>query len=111
MGVQIEEALGPKLVKDRNLSQGALLNKENLGKSIVAADDLVAGTKISRGHLSIKSPGQGMSPLKIDQLIGKRLRRNLSKDDFIFEQDFKDEQVERVKQFQEFPASKVGHSG
>ena len=109
MGVQIEEALGPKLVKDRNLSQGALLNKENLGKSIVAADDLVAGTKISRGHLSIKSPGQGMSPLKIDQLIGKRLRRNLSKDDFIFEQDFKDEQVERVKlNFKNFRHPKWG---
>ncbi|HHJ39936.1 MAG: N-acetylneuraminate synthase [Methylothermaceae bacteria B42] len=49
-------------------------------KSIVASEDLAAGTTLTESHLTIKKPGTGIPPFEIHQLIGKRLRRDVSKD-------------------------------
>lgn len=87
---QIEAALGPDEIIERKLSQGSLLNKENLGKSIVAAQDLSKGTKITEANLAVKSPGQGVSPLKLPFFVGKILQRNVKKNDFIFDADFEE---------------------
>ena len=87
---QIEAALGPDQITDRILSQGSLLNKENLGKSIVAAKNLSKGTKINEADLAVKSPGQGVSPLKLPTFVGKTLQRSVKKNDFIFDADFEE---------------------
>ena len=50
---------------ERALSQGELINRENLAKSLVAARDLPAGTVVAEADVAVKSPGQGLSPLKM----------------------------------------------
>lgn len=49
-------------------------------KSLVAARDLAAGTRIERAMVEIKRPAGGIEPAALDQLIGKRLVRDLEAD-------------------------------
>ena len=96
MTAQIELALGDKNIKIRKISQGALLNKENLGKSIVAAHDIPPGTIIKEDQLLIKSPGQGMPATKIKDLLGRQTKKHVAKDEFILFSHF-EESVEYKK--------------
>src|SRR5438445_723434 len=86
---EVEAARGEKL-SERALSQGELINRENLAKSLVAARDIAAGTIISDGDVAVKSPGQGLSPLKMPALIGRRLKRASARDDYFFQSDLDD---------------------
>lgn len=71
----------------RKLSQGELINRENLGKSIAAATNIKIGTKLLPKHLIIKSPGQGLSPQRMNELVGKIIKRNIKEEEFFFESD------------------------
>ncbi|WP_246572032.1 N-acetylneuraminate synthase family protein [Bradyrhizobium liaoningense] len=83
---EVEAARGEKLA-ERALSQGELINRENLAKSLVAARDLSAGTVISERDIAVKSPGQGLSPLKMPALLGRKLTRTMVADDYFFQSD------------------------
>ncbi|WP_271505295.1 N-acetylneuraminate synthase family protein [Bradyrhizobium sp. CCBAU 11357] len=83
---EVEAARGEKLA-ERALSQGELINRENLAKSLVAARDLSAGTVISERDIAVKSPGQGLSPLKMPALLGRKLTRTMAADDYFFQSD------------------------
>ena len=56
-------------------------------KSIVAKYNIEKGTILKVDHLEFKSPGEGLEPYRIDEVIGKKLIRNISKEDFILNQD------------------------
>ncbi len=56
-------------------------------KSLVAARDLMAGTILVARDLVAKRPGDGVSPNRIDSLIGKRLTRSVASDDLILLED------------------------
>jgi N-acetylneuraminate synthase len=86
---EVEAARGEKLA-ERALSQGELINRENLAKSLVAARELPAGTVISEGDIAVKSPGQGLSPLKMPALLGRKLTRTMAADDYFFQSDIDD---------------------
>ncbi|WP_244521539.1 N-acetylneuraminate synthase family protein [Bradyrhizobium sp. DOA9] len=83
---EVEAARGEKLA-ERALSQGELINRENLAKSLVAARDLSVGTVISEADIAVKSPGQGLSPLKMPALLGRKLTRTMAADDYFFQSD------------------------
>jgi N-acetylneuraminate synthase len=83
---EVEAARGDRLA-ERALSQGELINRENLAKSLVAARNLPAGTVVAEGDVAVKSPGQGLSPLKMPALIGRHLNRAMVKDDYFFQSD------------------------
>lgn len=83
---EVEAARGEKLA-ERALSQGELINRENLAKSLVAARDLSAGTVVSESDIAVKSPGQGLSPLKMPALLGRKLTRTMAADDYFFQSD------------------------
>jgi N-acetylneuraminate synthase len=85
----LEAARGEKLA-ERALSQGELINRENLAKSLVAARDIPAGTVVAETDVAVKSPGQGLSPLKMPALIGRRLNRAMARDDYFFQSDLAD---------------------
>lgn len=91
----LEEALGDG--HERKVSQGEMINRENLGKSIVAASPLLTGTMIQRKHLKIRSPGQGLSPNKITQLLGKTISRDMSEEDFFYESDLEPTSIKPKK--------------
>lgn len=71
----------------REISQGEMINRENLAKSLVAARDMKVGETINKSDVSVVSPGRGLSPLKMEELIGKVTRRLVSKGDFFEERD------------------------
>lgn len=86
---EVEAARGEKLA-ERALSQGELINRENLAKSLVAARDLPVGTVISEADIAVRSPGQGLSPLKMPALLGRKLTRRMATDDYFFQSDLDD---------------------
>jgi sialic acid synthase SpsE/sugar phosphate isomerase/epimerase len=83
---QVERAL-PWVGPGRHASQGELLNRENLGKSVIAARDIPLGEVFQESSLRIASPGQGLSPYRLPELIGKKSRRQLRVGDFLFASD------------------------
>lgn len=85
---EVEAAIENPNVIDRKLSQGALLNKENLGKSIVAAHDLLPGARLERCDIDIMAPGQGVSALHIDDFLGRVTTTPIKKHEFIFPTHF-----------------------
>lgn len=89
---EIELALGDG--ESRRLSQGEMINRENLGKSLVAATALGAGTVLTAEHISVRSPGQGLSPQKFDLLVGRTLQRDMDAEDFFFQSDLDNKKLE-----------------
>ena len=63
---EVESALG---VPHRWITGGELLNRRVLSKSLVATVDIPAGTVITRDMVTSKSPGMGLSPQLVDQLL------------------------------------------
>jgi sialic acid synthase SpsE/endonuclease IV len=69
----------------RVCSQGEKNNRLSLAKSLVAAHDLSAGTVLTGTDLIGKSPAKGVSPLYLDEFLGKTLSCDLKQDDYIFQ--------------------------
>lgn len=96
---EIEQAMGDG--GERRISQGEMINRENLGKSLVAAKALSKGTVIRSEHVQVRSPGQGLSPQRYDQLLGRTLQHDLAEEDFFYPSDLQDERIEpRAYKFQ-----------
>ncbi len=91
----IEDSLGN--AGKRIMSQGEMINRENLAKSIVASKQLKKGKIITANDLQVKSPGQGISPQRMDDLIGQKLKRNMEVEDFFYESDLDDAIIEPKK--------------
>jgi N-acetylneuraminate synthase len=71
----------------RHVSQGELLNRENLAKSVVAARNIAVGEIFRQEDLYVASPGQGLPPYRLPELLGKAATRGLAPGDFLFESD------------------------
>lgn len=82
---EIEQALGDG--KTKKISQGEMINRENLSKSLVASRELKKGHILKEKDIKILSPGQGLSPQMLDQLIGKKLNRDMQFEDYFFKSD------------------------
>jgi len=89
---EIEQALGDG--QERRISQGEMINRENLGKSLVSASALCKGTVLMAQHIKVRSPGQGLSPQHYEKLIGRTLQHDLNEEDFFYPSDLKDERIE-----------------
>lgn len=92
---EIELALGNGAT--REVSQGEMINRENLGKSLIAAKNIKKGTKLTAPDIEVRSPGQGLSVLHYDALIGTTIKRDLAEEDFFFLSDIKGDYVEPKK--------------
>jgi sialic acid synthase SpsE/sugar phosphate isomerase/epimerase len=89
---EIEQALGEG--RERQLSQGEMINRENLGKSLVAAVPLSKGTVLTAGHIKVRSPGQGLSPQSYAALLGRTLSHDMGEEDFFYPSDLQDTRIE-----------------
>jgi sialic acid synthase SpsE/sugar phosphate isomerase/epimerase len=74
---------------ERLLTQGELINREVLAKSLYVTKAIFKGDSITRDVIGTKSPGQGLQPNKIEQLIGRVSHRDMKKGSFFFESDLK----------------------
>ena len=57
--------------------------REKMGKSIYAARDLSVGEMLSVADVCIKSPGGGLPPYRIEEVVGKKLKAALKEEDMI----------------------------
>lgn len=92
---EIEQALGEG--KRRQLSQGEMINRENLGKSLVAAMPIGKGAVLGPEHIKVRSPGQGLSPQSYEALLGRVLRHDMGEEDFFYPSDLQDARIEPRK--------------
>ena len=81
----IEMAIGSS--KDRTLTQGEMLNRDVLGKSVTAISHISIGEEFSSMNIGVKSPGGGISPHKLEDLFGRLASREFSIGDQLFESD------------------------
>jgi len=76
---QVELALGGQTF--RNLSQGEVINRETLGKSLWVNVELKKGDIIKEEMIDVKSPGSGLQPNMKKKLIGKVCGRDMKAGD------------------------------
>lgn len=76
----IELAIG---VHEKRISPSERKNLEIARKSIVASRDIKKGEVLSEANLTVKRPGNGISPMRWDEILGKRAIRNFQTDELI----------------------------
>lgn len=84
---EFEQARG---VAVKQISRGEIVNRMTLRKSVVAAVDIPKGARITREMLAAKSPGTGLSPQRLYDLVGTRAKRTFQKDGMFTEYDISD---------------------
>jgi len=82
---QVAEALGTG--QEKFISRGEILNREVLGKSLVAARRIEPGETITARLVAVKSPALGLSPQHYNQLIGRVAERSIEEDEPFLERD------------------------
>jgi N-acetylneuraminate synthase len=82
----IEQALASPVNKNAASQQMAAL-RQTFGKSLVARRGILAGTKLSRQDLTARKPGTGIPAARLDEFIGRTLRRDINEGDFLNEND------------------------
>ena len=58
-------------------------NRKIIRRSIVADTIIEKGEKFTNLNLTVKRPGNGISPMKIKSVIGKKSKKKFNKDDKI----------------------------
>lgn len=71
----------------RTLSQGELMNRVNLAKSLIINTEVSQGDTIEERMIEIKSPGKGLQPNKKLLLIGQPSKRDMKVGDFFYPSD------------------------
>lgn len=89
---QVEEGLGA--AEERRLSQGEMMNRENLAKSLVAAVDIPAGTVVTEQMIQVQSPGQGLQPNRKMDLLGRPLTKSKKSGEYFYPSDLEEGSAE-----------------
>ena len=76
----IELALGSGV---KSLTPSEARNKIAARKSLVARNDIRLGEIFTAENITVKRPGSGISPMRLDEVIGKVATRNFYVDDLI----------------------------
>ena len=76
----IEKSLGDGR---KEPSQSEIRNKSVARKSLVAKKLIKKGDKFTRNNIAIKRPGNGISPMKIDDVLGRKAIRTFTTDEMI----------------------------
>lgn len=76
----IELAMGSSV---KGVSESEAKNIAVARKSIVVARDIKAGEVFTEENLTVKRPGNGVSPMRWDSVIGQRAKRDFKEDELI----------------------------
>ncbi|AXR69298.1 N-acetylneuraminate synthase [Leptospira mayottensis] len=76
----VELSLGDGIKKP---SSSEFKNISIARKSIVAAYSIKTGEIFTRENLTVKRPGNGISPMRLDEVIGLKAKRDFSEDELI----------------------------
>lgn len=89
---EVEQALGAK--ETRRITQGEMMNREVLAKSLMINRPLKAGETITAEMIEVRSPGKGLSPSRRAELIGKPAKHDFLAGDFFFPSDIEAHRIE-----------------
>lgn len=76
----IEKALGSK---EKIVSDSEMKNKAIARKSIVAAKDIKRGEQFTENNITVKRPGDGISPMRWEEVIGQVACKDFNEDELI----------------------------
>ena len=82
---QVSSALGTG--EEKYFSRGEILNREVLGKSLVAARRIDPGELIEAEMVTVKGPALGVSPQHYHELIGRQANRVVEEDEPFLDKD------------------------
>ncbi len=82
---QVASALGAG--KEKFISRGEILNREVLGKSLVASRRILPGEPITRELIAVKGPALGISPQNYTRLLGRTAERTIEEDEPFLDSD------------------------
>ncbi len=82
---QVSEALGTG--EEKFISRGEILNREVLGKSLVAMRQIQKGETITSEMITVKGPALGLSPQKFHDLLGRKAERDIQADEPFLDRD------------------------
>lgn len=83
-----EAAMGHK---SKSLSKAEEPARANARRSLVAASDIEAGAVITRDMLVAKRPATGISPIFLDEVIGRKISVSRSEGEILMPNDFSDD--------------------
>ena len=83
----------------RSPSQGEMLNRLSLGKSLCLSRDIKAGTKLTNKDLELRSPGNGIPYDQIKSILGLTLKKDMIKGEMLNKSDVGiiDDKIEKRK--------------
>ncbi len=87
----VEQALGS--TAPRKITQGEMMNRESLAKSIIINRPIKKDQVITADMLDVRSPGKGLAPYKKKELIGRAAKRDMNEGDFFFPSDLNDTSI------------------
>ncbi|AWW73147.1 acetylneuraminic acid synthetase [Erythrobacter sp. KY5] len=93
---EVEAAMGSS--GPRVVTQGEMMNREVLGKSLVAARPITEGAILCDDDFAVRSPGQGLEPYRRKDLIGRAAKHDMRAGDFFFPSDL-DEEVAKARDY------------
>lgn len=82
---EVEQSLGA--TNTRRVTQGEMMNREVLAKSLAINRSLRTGETITAAMIEVRSPGKGLSPYRKDELVGKSALRDFHAGDLFFPSD------------------------
>ena len=77
---QVEQAIGSPL---KQPTPSELKNMESVRKSLVASKNIVKGERFSLDNVTTKRPANGISPMRIDEIIGRVAHKSFERDELI----------------------------
>ena len=77
------------LVKSKILAPGENMDKTKMRRSIVAAKPLTAGRTVKREDILFKRPGNGICPSRYEEVVGKKIMKDIQADEQIAWQDIR----------------------
>jgi len=86
-GVRFIERMRANPVDKDAFAQEVAPLRQIFTRSLVARQALPAGTVLAREHLAVKKPGTGLSPDRLEDVVGRRLRRPVHADQVLAAED------------------------
>lgn len=86
----VEKCLGDK---DKIVTKSERKNKIVARKSIIAQKDIKKGEILTEENITVKRPGNGISPMKWYEILGRSAEKDFLKDELIEDSKFENQEV------------------
>jgi N,N'-diacetyllegionaminate synthase len=86
-GIRYIEAINANPVDKDEMARELSGLRDLFNKSLVLTGNVSAGTVLEMRHVAAKKPGTGITVDRLDEVLGRRLNRDLASDSFLSEDD------------------------